>query len=49
VIAEGDTEPGMVIAEIDLAAATEARARIPAVMDDMPFQLAARPTLREAS
>jgi deaminated glutathione amidase len=51
VIAEGGTETGIVMAEIDLSAGTEARARIPALMHDMPFQLAAgaRPPLREAS
>ena len=51
IIAEGGCEPGVVIADIDLAAVHSARRRIPALDGDKPFGLAgsAAQTLREAS
>ena len=51
VLAEGGTEPGVILAEIDPAAVASARARIPALVGDRPFRLAgpAGQRLREAS
>ena len=40
VIAEGGVEPGVVLAEIDLAHVASARARIPALVHDRPFTIA---------
>lgn len=40
VIAEGGVEPGVVLAEIDLAHVANARARIPALVHDRPFTIA---------
>lgn len=37
ILAEGGTEPGIILAEIDPAAAAAARARIPALGHDRPF------------
>lgn len=49
IIAEGGVEPGFVIADIDLAAVSSARSRIPALDGDRPFGLASAASLREAS
>jgi len=38
VIADGGTEPGIIHAEIDLAAVERARRRIPSLMHDRPFE-----------
>ncbi len=37
VLAEADTEPGVILAEIDLAGVADARARIPTLSHDRPF------------
>ena len=39
VLAEGGEEPGVIFADIDLAASTEARARIPALKHDRDFEV----------
>ena len=39
ILAEGDEEPGVFIAEIDPAKVAEARARVPALTHDRPFTL----------
>jgi len=39
ILAEGGTEPGIVMAEIDPARAAEARAKIPSLRHDRPFTL----------
>jgi predicted amidohydrolase len=39
ILAEGEQEPGVVMAEIDPAKVTEARARVPALTHDRPFTL----------
>jgi len=39
VLAEGGEDPGIVVAEIDPAKVTEARARVPALTHDRPFTL----------
>ena len=39
VLAEGGEEPGVIIADIDLAASAEARARIPALKHDRAFEV----------
>ena len=39
ILAEGDEEPGVFIAEIDPAKVTEARSRVPALTHDRPFTL----------
>ena len=37
VLAEGGTEPGIIVADIDPAAAADARARVPNLMHDRAF------------
>ena len=38
ILAEGDIEPGVVMATLDVAQVSEARQRIPALTHDRPFQ-----------
>lgn len=38
VLAEGGTEPGVILADIDTAAAADARARVPNLQHDRPFE-----------
>jgi predicted amidohydrolase len=54
VLAEGGEEPGVIFADIDLAASAEARARIPALKHDRAFTVeiagrSPRPARKEAS
>lgn len=54
ILAEGGEEPGVIFADIDLAAAAEARARIPALKHGRDFEVKVegptpRPARREAS
>ncbi|MGE0055839.1 MAG: carbon-nitrogen hydrolase family protein [Hyphomicrobium sp.] len=39
VLAEADTEPGFVTADIDLARVTQARSKVPSLTHDRPFQV----------
>ena len=47
VLAEGGAEPGLVMAEIDLGLATDARARIPALKNARPFTVERQPARQE--
>ena len=38
ILAEGGTEPGVIVADIDPAAATDARARVPNLLHDRPYK-----------
>ncbi|MBI1239998.1 MAG: carbon-nitrogen hydrolase family protein [Alphaproteobacteria bacterium] len=38
ILAEGGTEPGVILADLDLAAVTAARARVPSLRHDRPFE-----------
>jgi len=38
ILAEAGTEPGVIVADIDPAAATEARARVPSLQHDRPYK-----------
>jgi predicted amidohydrolase len=54
ILAEGGEEPGVIFADIDLAAAAEARARIPALKHGRDFEVeiaghTGKPARREAS
>jgi predicted amidohydrolase len=54
VLAEGGEEPGVIFADIDLAASAEARARIPALKHDRDFKVeiagrSPQPARKEAS
>ena len=37
VLAEGGTDPGIIMADLDLNAVNDARARIPALQHDRPY------------
>ena len=41
VLAEGGTEPGVILAEIDVSASAEARRKIPSLTNDRPFEIVA--------
>jgi deaminated glutathione amidase len=49
ILAEAGTEPGVILAEIDLAEVQEARGRIAALTHDRPFAIPTRPPERQAS
>lgn len=45
VLAEGDTEPGVILADIDLGVVADVRQRVPSLIHDRPFAVA---TMRDA-
>jgi predicted amidohydrolase len=49
VIADGGEEPGIIVAEIDLAKVAEARAMIPALSHDRAFSVSSKTSLAEVS
>ncbi|MEZ5898851.1 MAG: carbon-nitrogen hydrolase family protein [Hyphomicrobiaceae bacterium] len=48
VLAEADTEPGFVTADIDLARVTQARSKVPSLTHDRPFQVVQAKSLARA-
>lgn len=48
VLAEADTEPGFVTADIDLARVAQARSKVPSLTHDRPFQVVRAKSLAQA-
>ena len=49
ILAEGDTDPGVIFADIDLAQVAEVRQRVPSLTHDRPFEVAAQLPVERAS